>query len=355
MRLGGARALVTGGAGFIGSNLVDALLAHGARVTVYDDFSTGREDFLAAASASPALTVVRGSVLDWAALVPVLAGHDVVFHLAADPDVRASGVRTESHLEQNVIATARVLEAMLTAGVRAIAFTSTSTVYGEAAAIPTPESYGPPSPISIYGASKLAGEALVSAYCGTHGFRGRSFRFANAVGPRSNHGVTFDFHRKLRADPTRLEILGDGKQSKSYFHVADCVAGMIHAMERMPDASGYDVFNVGSEDAIDVRAVADIVTSEMGLSGVRYEFTGGVDGGRGWKGDVRTMRLDVAKLRSLGWAPRYGSAEAIRDTVRALVREERASRRSPSDADAAVPGRAAPAWRPSGEYGGRVV
>ena len=314
-----ARHFVTGGAGFIGSHLVDALLARGESVLAYDDLSGGKREFLAQHEANPRFRFVQGDVLDGADLALAMQGADLVWHVAADPDVRTSGLRAEIHVRQNVVATLRVLEAMRVTGVKRIAFTSTSTVYGEATLIPTPEDYAPMHPISLYGASKLGSESLISAFCHTFDLQGVSFRFANVVGPRSTHGVTYDFYHKLKNDPKRLEILGDGRQLKSYFHVDDCVAAMLHLADRMP--ARYDVFNIGSEDAIDVLDLARTAIEAWGLKDVKLEPTGGVDGGRGWKGDVRRMGLSIEKIRKSGWSPRLTSAEAIRATALALAEE----------------------------------
>lgn len=313
------RHIVTGGSGFIGSHLVDALLARGDEVVVYDDLSTGKKEFLAQHLDDKRLQFVQADVLDTADLALAMKGAEKVWHVAADPDVRTSGLRAEVHVQQNVIATLRVLEAMRVADVRDILFTSTSTVYGEAALIPTPEDYAPLQPISLYGASKLGSESLISSFCHTFDRRGISFRFANIVGPRSTHGVTYDFYHKLKADPKRLEILGDGRQRKSYCHVDDCVGAMLHAANRMPER--YDVYNIGSDDAIDVIELADAVTKALGITGVEYATTGGIEGGRGWKGDVKMMRLANDKIKKLGWTPRYASADAIRLTAEALASE----------------------------------
>ncbi|MHB8585910.1 MAG: NAD-dependent epimerase/dehydratase family protein [Thermoplasmatota archaeon] len=320
----GKRCLVTGGAGFIGSHLVDGLLAHGAEVTVLDNFSTGTRAFLAPALKNPKARLVEGDVLAADDIRAAVKGQDIIFHASADPEVRFAGDRTDEHLRQNVMATHRVLEAMRFSEPRRIVFTSTSTVYGDANVVPTPEGYGPCEPISVYGAAKLASESLISSYCGTFDFQGVSLRFANIVGPRSNHGVTFDFHRKLMHDGRKLEILGDGKQNKSYCHVADTVSGIM-AAEVASRGRRYDVFNVGSEDMIDVTTIAGLVCEEMGLRSTRFEYTGGVDGGRGWKGDVKVMRLAVDKLKATGWRPKHGSAAAIRDTARSLVQSHQAS------------------------------
>jgi UDP-glucose 4-epimerase len=312
------RHVVTGGAGFIGSHLVDALLARGDEVVVYDNLSAGKESFLAAHKGDPRYHFVHADVLDTADAAIAMKGAHTVWHVAADPDVRTSGLRAEVHVQQNVIATLRVLEAMRVAGVKRIAFTSTSTVYGEAKTIPTPEEYAPLHPISLYGASKLGSEALISAYCSTFDMQGLSFRFANIVGPRSTHGVTYDFYHKLKASPKRLEILGDGKQLKSYCHVDDCVSAMLFAAERFPER--YDAYNIGSDDAIDVFDLARAAISAWGLKDVQLVATGAAGSG-GWKGDVRRMGLANEKIKKLGWKPRHGSAEAIRLTAAALAKE----------------------------------
>lgn len=198
--------------------------------------------------------------------------------------------------------------------IRDIVFASSSTVYGDAEQLPTPEDYGPLKPISVYGASKLACEALLSSYSHTYGFKSIALRYANVVGPRHSRGVIYDFVRKLRANPRRLEILGDGTQTKSYIWIEDAVEATLLAWEKTPE--GFEVYNVGSEDAISVREIANIVVEEMGLKNVEYIFTGGVAGGRGWVGDVKYMHLDIAKLRKLGWEPKYSSAEAVRLAAR---------------------------------------
>jgi UDP-glucose 4-epimerase len=313
-----ARHLVRGGAGFIGSHLVDALLARGDEVVVYDNLSNGKPAFLSRHATDPRYRFVQADVLDAADLAPAMKGAQTVWHVAADPDVRTSGLRAEVHVQQNVVATLRVLEAMRIAGVRRIAFTSTSTVYGEARVIPTPEDYAPLEPISLYGASKLGSESLISAYCSTFDLQGVSFRFANVVGPRSTHGVTFDFYHKLKADPKRLEILGDGRQRKSYVHVDDTVSGMLHAVDRFP--SRYDVYNLGSDDAMDVLELARVATEAWGLHGVELRATGPAGSG-GWKGDVLRMGLSNEKIKKLGWRPKHTSAGAIRATALALARD----------------------------------
>lgn len=320
MEFKGKRILVTGGAGFIGSHAVDRLVAEGAVVTVLDNLSGGKETFLAESRSR--ITFVRGDCGDRATLDRLLPGMDAVWHFAANPDVRSGATDPFAHYDQNIRVTYEVLEGMRRHNVRHLAFTSTSTVYGRAAVIPTPEGYGPLLPISIYGACKLACEALIASYAGTFGLTAHLFRFANVVGPRSTHGVIVDFVAKLRASPKRLEILGDGRQSKSYVSVADTVEGMVHAVRHTPLASGAEgachPFNIGSGDAIDVVELANFVAGEMGLKPA-HAFTGGTADGGGWKGDVKRMGLDTARLRALGWAPRHSSAEAVRITARSLL------------------------------------
>ncbi len=307
--------LVTGGAGFIGSHLIDSLLESNHEVKCIDNFSSGRKEFIEG-SINKGLELVKGDLLNPGDIKKALDGCDTVFHLAANPDVRLGVDNTRVHLEQNIIATYNLLEEMRKAGVKKIAFTSSSTVYGEAEEIPTPENYGPLVPISLYGASKLAAEGLISAYCHTFDMESVIYRFANVVGPRSTHGVTYDFIKKLRGNAGELEILGDGSQKKSYLYISDCIDAMLFGMEK--SKSKVEIFNIGSEDWVDVRKIADIVSQEMGIS-PKYRFTGGVDGGRGWKGDVKIMRLSIDRLKNMGWKPEYGSEDAIRMTARWLI------------------------------------
>ena len=308
--------LVTGGAGFIGSHLVDRLIDYN-RVTVLDNFSSGKAEHIEDHLKNPNFTLVEGDLLDRKAVEAALEGCDLVFHLAANPDVKVGAEDTKTHLHQNVIATYNLLESMRLRDVAEIAFTSTSTVYGEAGIVPTPEGYGPLLPISLYGASKLACEALISAFCGTFGFRSWIFRFANIVGDRGTHGVIVDFINKLTENPEELLILGSGRQRKSYLLVDDCLEAMVYAVAR---AGGrVNVFNVGSSDSVDVTEIADVVVEKMNLSGVRYRYTGGIEG-RGWRGDVRTMLLSIEALEELGWRPKFSSRESIERAAEALLR-----------------------------------
>jgi UDP-glucose 4-epimerase len=309
--------LITGGAGFIGCHLLQRLLP-GNDVTVLDNFSSGKRENLEPYMEKPNFHLIDADLLSSGSLEEAAAGKDMVFHLAANPDVRLGASDSRIHLEQNVIATYNLLDAMRRAGAKKIAFTSTSTVYGEASEVPTPEDYGPLLPISLYGASKLACEALVSSYCHTFEMQSWIYRFANIVGERGTHGVIVDFIRKLRENPTELEILGSGRQKKSYLEVKDCVEAMLHCVNTSNEL--VNVFNIGSEDSIDVTEIADAVVREMGLSNVRYCYTGGTDG-RGWKGDVRVMQLSIERVMKTGWKPKTGSAGAIEAAVKALLRD----------------------------------
>ncbi len=308
--------LITGGAGFIGSHLLARLLPEND-VTVLDNFSSGRMKHLAAYMENPDFHLIEADLLTSGCLEDAASGKDIIFHLAANPDVRLGASDSRIHLEQNVIATYNILEAMRRSGAKRIAFTSTSTVYGEASEVPTPEDYGPLLPISLYGASKLACEALISSYCHTFDMQSWIYRFANIVGERGTHGVIVDFIRKLREDPSKLEILGSGRQKKSYLDVRDCVEAMLHCLKA---SEQVNVYNIGSEDSIDVMQIADAVVREMGLSNVSYRYTGGGDG-RGWKGDVRVMQLSIEKIKKIGWSPNMGSAGAIQTAVKALLKE----------------------------------
>ena len=306
--------LVTGGAGFIGSHLVDQLVARGDAVTVFDNMSSGRAEFLAHHGDS--VTFVQGDLLDLDAIKAAMPGIDIVFHLAANPDIRLGTRVTDTDLKQGTLATYNVIEAMRCAGVKNIAFASSSVVYGEAEQMPTPEDYGPLFPISLYGASKLASEALITSWVGTFELKAWLFRFANIVGARGTHGVIFDFIHKLKADPSRLEVLGNGRQEKSYLEVMDCARAMIHLTETTDEA--INCFNLGTRDTCSVSRIAEIVIEETGLQNVSIEYTGG---DRGWAGDVPKSMLDPSRLFESGYTPTYNSEESIRHTAALLIQE----------------------------------
>ncbi len=308
--------MVTGGAGFIGSHIVDRLMSEGHEVVVYDNLSSGKREFVEHHIGKENFRFVHADLLDFETLNREMQGVDLVYHVAANPDVRLGASDTKVHMEQNVLATYNVLEAMRLNDVRDIVFTSTSTVYGEAKKIPTPEDYGPLIPISLYGASKLGAEAFITSYAHTFDMRAVIYRFANIVGPRGTHGVIYDFIMKLKKNPRELEILGDGTQTKSYLYVEDCVDAIIYGYENRKE--DVEIFNIGSEDWVNVKKIADIVIEEMGLSNVAYRFTGGK---RGWKGDVPKMLLSIERIKSYGWNPKRGSEESVRLTARHLIRE----------------------------------
>ncbi len=311
--------LITGGAGFIGSHLVDHLMRQGNEVRVVDNLSAGSLNNLEQWLNDPRFEFVRGDLLDLADVKGSIQECTSVFHLAANPEVRVWRAPPEDNFKQNVEATYNLLEALRRWGdAETLVFTSSSTVYGDVDVLPTPEDYAPLKPISHYGASKLAAEALVSAYASMYGFRGVIYRMANVVGPRCSHGVVYDFVEKLRKNPGVLEVLGDGTQSKSYLYIDDCLEGMVLGADRTEEK--VEIFNIGSVDRVNVRVIAEIVIEEMGLKDVGVRLTGGVDGGRGWRGDVKLMHLDVSRLKSLDWHPQLSSAEAVRKTARALVK-----------------------------------
>jgi len=307
------RALVTGGAGFIGSHVVDHLLAGGAEVVVFDNLTTGNRGNLGEALSHPMFRLVEADVLDLPRLCAAMKGIDTVFHFQANADVRGGPQRTRVDLEQNTVATWNVLDAMRLAGAETLVFASSAVVYGEPDVFPTPESV-PLVQTSLYGASKLAGEAMMQAYSEYFGIRGLAFRFVSWIGPRYSHGVVFDFMRKLRGNPRELEVLGDGTQRKSYLDVRDGVSGVFLALDRAEGSK--NVFNLGHDDFLNVLEVARIITDELGLRDVRLRTTGGV---RGWVGDSPLVHLDTTRVKALGWRPTIPIPDSIRATVRYLV------------------------------------
>ena len=304
------RVLITGGAGFIGSNLADRLLADGVEVVVYDNFTTGRRQFVEGVERSVGGEVVEGDVLDGAALREAMAGCDTVFHMAANADVRFGLDDPSRDFEQNTVGTFTVLEAMRAAGVRRIVFASSGSVYGEPEVAPTPENAPFPVQTSLYAASKLAGEAMIQAYCEGYGFTGVVLRFVSVLGERYTHGHLFDFSRALRDDPSVLTVLGDGRQRKSYLYVGDCVEA-IRMLASSADAPGSLVFNLGTDEVSDVDTSVRAVSRHLGVS-PRIEYTGGT---RGWIGDSPLIHLDCSRLRARGWRPRLTIAEAVERTL----------------------------------------
>lgn len=300
---------VTGGAGFIGSHLVDKLVDMG-EVTVYDNLSSGREEFLAHARGKKGFVLVKGDLLEFNTLKKAMENHDVVFHLAANPEARGSIEDTGLDLKQGTIATHNVLESMRLNGIGKLVFASSSTVYGETPVEHIPENYGSLQPISLYGASKLACEGLITAFCHLFNVQAWIFRFANVVGPRTTHGVILDFMNKLKRNPAELEILGDGTQQKPYIHVEDCVDGILYGFQHSSEQ--VNVFNLGTFSSTNVSTIARILVEEMGLANVEFKYTGG---NRGWPGDVPQVRFDTSRMEKLGWKPKYTSDEAVRKAI----------------------------------------
>jgi UDP-glucose 4-epimerase len=315
---------IIGGAGFIGSHFADHLLSDPdtEHLVIYDNFSSGRDWHLEPHRADARLQVVRGDVRDLPALTVALDNVDMVIHLASNPDIARAATEPGVDFDQGTLLTHCVLEAMRVAGPRLIVYASGSGVYGDLGDLEVDEDYGPLLPISTYGASKLAGEALISAYCAMFDFVGLAFRFGNVVGARQTHGVGFDFVRRLLANPAELRILGDGRQSKSYIAVADVVEAVMVAIREAPRP--YAVFNVATRDSLTVQEIAALAVEAVGsISPTRLLFTGG---DRGWRGDVPIVRLDTNRIRALGWANRLSSAEALRQSLEAMLEDARAGK-----------------------------
>jgi len=301
--------LVTGAAGFIGSNLVDRLLARGDTVVGYDNLSSGFAQFLNSASANPKFRLVKGDLLDLPTLTEAAQGTDFVFHLAANADVRFGLDHPRRDLEQNTIATFNVLEAMRANNVKRIAFSSTGSIYGEPDIFPTPESAAFPVQTSLYGASKLAGEGLIQAYCEGFKFQGYIFRFVSVLGERYTHGHVYDFYRSLSADPTKLRVLGDGRQRKSYMYVQDCIDAMLLAIERAQDR--VNVLNLGNDEDTEVNGSIGWITNYLGVK-PELVYAGGE---RGWVGDSPFIFLDTRRIRALGWKPKLSIRDGVLRTV----------------------------------------
>jgi UDP-glucose 4-epimerase len=312
------RVLITGGAGFIGSHLTEALAQKGYSVVVLDNLSSGSETNLINAINDYQVEFLRGDCRNPQDVKQALEGRDTIFHFAANPEVRLELADPQICYEQNIEATYILLEKARKSKIESIVYASSSTVYGDAQPVPTPESYGPLKPISVYGASKLASEALVSSYCHCFKKKGYILRLANIVGPRSTHGVIYDFISKLKTDPAELEILGDGTQTKSYLYINDCIDATLKIYEKAKEQ--ISIYNVGSDDQINVKEIARIAVQAMKLNNVKLKTTGGVNNGRGWAGDVKNMMLDTNKLKSLGWKPKCCSAEALKKAAADLLK-----------------------------------
>jgi UDP-glucose 4-epimerase len=310
------KAFVSGGAGFIGSNLVDRLLDVGHEVTVYDNLSTGLLQFLEYAKDYDRFRLVEGDLLDEDTLSEAIAGHEFVFHLAANADVRFGTEHPRRDLEQNTIVTNNVLEAMRKNGISKIAFASTGSVYGDATVIPTPENAPFPIQTSLYAASKLAGEGLIAAYCGGFGFQSWIFRFVSILGERYTHGHVFDFYWKLKQNPSRLEVLGNGKQRKSYLYIQDCIDAMLFALEKSNES--VNVLNLGVDGYCEVNDSIGWICEELGVS-PKLDYSGG---DRGWIGDNPFIYLDTRKIRDLGWKPKLSIQDGVLKTIQYLKKNE---------------------------------
>jgi UDP-glucose 4-epimerase len=310
------KAFVTGCAGFIGSTLTDRLLSSGCAVVGFDDFSSGQRRFLDGAARHPAFRLVEGNLLNADALQAAMHGTDCVFHLAANADVRHGTDQPRKDLENNTIATHNVLEAMRANDIRKIAFASTGSVYGEATVFPTPEDAPFPVQTSLYGASKLACEGLISAYCEGFGLQAWIFRFVSILGERYSHGHVFDFYRQLRRDPEQLRVLGNGKQRKSYLEVQDCLDGILLAMSRSSER--VNLFNLGVDSYCEVTDSIGWICGALGVS-PKITYSGGE---RGWVGDNPFIFLDTKRIRNLGWRPKLNIEQGVLKTLEYLRRNE---------------------------------
>lgn len=306
---------ITGGSGFIGSHLVDKLIQKGS-VTVYDNLSSGKKDYLKQHFGKKNFKFIQADLLNRKTLKRALDGSDLVFHLAANPDIRTGEKSPQIDFRQGTVATYNLLEAMRLSGVKKIVFSSSSTVFGVPTIWPTPEDYGPMQPISIYGASKLSCEGMVSAYAHMFDMQSWIFRFANIVGKRATHGIIIDLVKRLKRNPKNLEVLGDGNQKKSYLLVEDCVDAMLFAFQKAQNT--VNLFNLGTADTIKVSEIVQILIKKSGLKKVKINYTGGR---QGWRGDVPLMLLDIKKLSRLGWKTKYNSRQAIEKAIADLIAE----------------------------------
>jgi UDP-glucose 4-epimerase len=320
-----ARFFLAGGAGFIGSHFTDRLLADPAVevVTLFDNFSSGREWHYSHHQGDARLRVIHGDVKDLAALERTMTGHDVVIHLASNPDIARAVTEPDIDFREGTYLTQQILEAMRRSGVPRLLYASGSGVYGDLGELEATEDLGPLIPVSTYGASKLAGEALIASYCAMFGITACAFRFGNVVGRRQTHGVGFDFVRRLRQQPDRLRILGDGRQSKSYIYVEDVVEAVLMAHQKT--SKSFEVYNVATGDYITVNEIARLALEVSGLSDeeVQLEYTGG---DRGWKGDVPVVRLNTDRIRGLGWNCRRTSQQALCVSMHSMLEDTRAGR-----------------------------
>lgn len=312
-------AVITGGAGFIGSYIAEKLVENGTDTKVIDNLVTGKKENLSKCFDQDNFSFLEYDLGNLDGIEDHLGDADILFHFAADPEVRTGYSKPEDSFEQNIVNTFNLLQKIKQSKIKKIVFASSSSVYGDAKIIPTNEEYGPLSPISHYGASKLACEAMVSSFCHNYNIEGVILRPANVIGLRGRHGLIWDLVHKLKINQDELELLGDGKQTKSFIHISDAIDGIFFSLNNLQDK--VEVFNLGSEDSVEIMDVAKIVCKNMGLNEIKINLTGGVDDGRGWKGDIRIAHLDITKLKNLGWIPKLSSINAADITSQEIIAE----------------------------------
>ena len=312
-------AVITGGAGFIGSYIAEKLVENGTDTKVIDNLVTGKKENLSKCFDQDNFSFLEYDLGNLDGIEDHLGDADILFHFAADPEVRTGYSKPEDSFEQNIVNTFNLLQKIKQSKIKKIVFASSSSVYGDAKIIPTNEEYGPLSPISHYGASKLACEAMVSSFCHNYNIEGVILRPANVIGLRGRHGLIWDLVHKLKINQDELELLGDGKQTKSFIHISDAIDGIFNSLNNLQDK--VEVFNLGSEDSVEIMDVAKIVCKNMGLNEIKINLTGGVDDGRGWKGDIRIAHLDITKLKNSGWIPKLSSINAADITSQEIIAE----------------------------------
>ena len=312
-------AVITGGAGFIGSYIAEKLVENGTDTKVIDNLVTGKKENLSKCFDQDNFSFLEYDLGNLDGIEDHLGDADILFHFAADPEVRTGYSKPEDSFEQNIVNTFNLLQKIKQSKIKKIVFASSSSVYGDAKIIPTNEEYGPLSPISHYGASKLACEAMVSSFCHNYNIEGVILRPANVIGLRGRHGLIWDLVHKLKINQDELELLGDGKQTKSFIHISDAIDGIFNSLNNLQDK--VEVFNLGSEDSVEIMDVAKIVCKNMGLNEIKINLTGGVDDGRGWKGDIKIAHLDITKLKNSGWIPKLSSINAVDITSHEIIKE----------------------------------
>ena len=312
-------AVITGGAGFIGSYIAEKLVENGTDTKVIDNLVTGKKENLSKCFDQDNFSFLEYDLGNLDGIEDHLSDADILFHFAADPEVRTGYSKPEDSFEQNIVNTFNLLQKIKQSKIKKIVFASSSSVYGDAKIIPTNEEYGPLSPISHYGASKLACEAMVSSFCHNYNIEGVILRPANVIGLRGRHGLIWDLVHKLKINQDELELLGDGKQTKSFIHISDAIDGIFFSLNNLQDK--VEVFNLGSEDSVEIMDVAKIVCKNMGLNEIKINLTGGVDDGRGWKGDIKIAHLDITKLKNSGWIPKLSSINAADITSHEIIKE----------------------------------